>query len=85
MDYRLNRCDSNGLTECLVSKIKILETRHRNDKKAFIVNLDDIWQWLGISRKDNAKKLLFKNFKENEDFIIMSDEKTAPPNGGAKV
>ena len=46
---------------------------YRNDKKAFVVNLDDIWQWLGISLKGNAKKLLVKNFKENEDFIIMSD------------
>ena len=44
LDYRLNHCDSNGLNECLMSKILILDIRHRNDKKAFVVNLDDIWQ-----------------------------------------
>ena len=56
---------------------------YRNDKKAFIVNLDDIWQWLGISRKDVAKRILSKNFKENEEFIIICDEKAAPQFGGA--
>lgn len=32
------------------------------------VNFDDAWQWLGYSRKDNAKKVLVKNFQRNLDY-----------------
>ena len=40
------------------------------DKHEFVVDLDDIWKWIGFTRKDNAKRLLDKYFVENIDFRI---------------
>jgi hypothetical protein len=44
-------------------------------KKEFVVNLDNVWKWLGFSRKDPAKVVIAKHFVENIDFIV---EKLAP-------
>ena len=35
----------------------------------FIINFDDIYGWIGFTRKDHAKTLLTNNFKENKDYI----------------
>lgn len=42
-----------------------------NDDTAFIINLDDIWQWVGFSNKGNAKALLLKHFIENQDYTVL--------------
>jgi len=36
----------------------------------FVVNLDNIWKWIGFSRKEHAKKLLEKNFVIDSDYKI---------------
>ncbi len=41
---------------------------NHNSKKDFVVDLDDIWKWIGFSRKDHAKRLLEKFFVENIDY-----------------
>lgn len=41
------------------------------DKREFIVSLDDVWEWLGFSRKDNAKRILQSNFECNTHFKIV--------------
>jgi len=38
----------------------------------FVIDLDDIWSWLGFTRKDNTKRLLEKYFKPDIDFKIVS-------------
>jgi len=56
------------------------------DEDDFAVDLDNIWQWIGLSKKGNAKKILINNFKEGYDFIVNSinfDEKPASSNGEA--
>jgi hypothetical protein len=37
----------------------------------FMIDLDDIWSWLGFTRKDNTKRLLEKYFKPDIDFKIV--------------
>jgi len=37
----------------------------------FVIDLDDIWVWLGFTRKDNTKRLLEKYFKPDIDFKIV--------------
>lgn len=37
----------------------------------FVVDLDDIWNWLGFTRKDSAKKCLEKYFKPEIDFKLV--------------
>ena len=48
-----------------------------NSKKDFVIDFDNVWKWLGFTRKDNAKRLLEKFF------TIDIDYKLAPPFGGA--
>jgi hypothetical protein len=38
--------------------------------KDFIINFDDVWRWVGFDRKNNAKRLLESNFREDVDFNI---------------
>ena len=39
-----------------------------NQKTDFIIDLDNIWKWLGFSQKIRAKELLEKNFKLDIDY-----------------
>ena len=38
----------------------------------FVIDFDDIWNWLGFTRKDNAKRCLEKFFKPDEHYKIIS-------------
>jgi hypothetical protein len=40
-------------------------------KKDFVVNLKDIWKWLGFARKDGLKKVLLRHFKEETNYIVL--------------
>ena len=40
-------------------------------KNDFVIDLDNIWKWLGFSQKDAAKRVLEKNFICNHDFKIL--------------
>ena len=42
-----------------------------DDKRDFIIDLDNIWQWIGFGQKVNAKRVLEKNFIENTDYKIL--------------
>jgi phage anti-repressor protein len=47
-----------------------------DDKTDFVIDLDNIWKWIGFSQKVNAKVLLEKNFIENTDYkITVSQER----------
>lgn len=39
-----------------------------NSKTDFVVDLDNIWNWLGFSQKDAAKRVLEKNFTIDIDY-----------------
>ena len=53
-----------------------------DSQKDFVIDLDNIWKWLGFSQKVNAKMLLEKNFNIDKDYkkLLMlqqkQDEKT---------
>jgi len=42
-----------------------------DDKTDFIIDLDNIWQWIGFGQKVNAKRVLEKNFIENTDYKLL--------------
>lgn len=48
----------------------------------FIIDLDNIWNWLGFGQKVNAKRMLLKNFIENKDYIKLENIQTQKNNGG---
>lgn len=44
---------------------------NHNQENEYIINLDDVYKWIGFSRKMDCKKLLLKNFEENKDYKII--------------
>ncbi len=56
-----------------------------DSKKDYVIDLDNVWKWLGFGQKVNAKRVLEKNFKINDDYKLLlcqpakQDEK---PHGG---
>lgn len=42
-----------------------------NPNKDFVVDLDNIWKWIGFSVKIKAKTLLEKNFNRDTDYINL--------------
>ena len=52
--------------------------KHDNQND-FVIDLDDVWNWLGFQQKYHAKYLLEKQFIINRDYKIF-----APEHSGAK-
>lgn len=46
----------------------------KNRHICFAVKFEDVWKWLGISRKDSAKRTLVNNFIENVEYIIEQNK-----------
>ena len=42
-----------------------------NQRNDFVIDLDNIWKWIGFSQKVKAKTLLEKNFKLDIDYKIL--------------
>jgi hypothetical protein len=60
-----------------------------NSKTDFVIELENVWKWLGFSRIDPCKRVLEKNFKKDIDYKIftkdLTEENPAPQVGGAKT
>ena len=54
-----------------------LNCDYKND---FVIDLDNIWQWLGFSQKVNAKMLLEKQFNINKDYKLLLTQKLEQKN-----
>ena len=54
--------------------------------KDFVIDLRNIWSWLGFSRIEECKRVLVKHFTENIDYLVETDTSVnfAPPTCGAK-
>ena len=55
---------------------------NHNSKSEFIIDLDDVWKWLGFSRKDPAKVVLDKNFVKDIDYKIVLQQPMENLKGG---
>lgn len=56
-----------------------------NPKNDFVIDLDNIWKWLGFSQKVNAKMLLEKQFQINKDYkksSLLLQQKQINTKGG---
>ena len=51
-----------------------------NSSSDFIIDFEDVWKWCEFSRKDHAKRLLEKNFKEAIDYKIVFPRSEENPN-----
>jgi phage anti-repressor protein len=43
-----------------------------NSKTDFVIDMGDIWKWLGFSRKEHCKVVLLKHFKQDIDYKIIT-------------
>lgn len=48
-------------------------------KNECIIDLDNVWQWMGFAKKSNAKQLVESNFSLNTDYKILSCPKSKQP------
>lgn len=44
--------------------------QYGNDDTKFVINIDDIWKWIGYTEKSKLKKLLLNHFSEYNHYII---------------
>jgi len=54
-------------------------------RKDFVIDLDDVWPWLGFYAKFNAKRLLEKYFMIDKDYkflLLRTEEQTHETRGG---
>ena len=51
-----------------------------NYRDEFIIDLDNIWKWLGFSTKQKSKELLEKNFIIDKDYILLNQQVKQSPN-----
>ena len=49
-------------------------------KNDFVIDLDNIWKWLGFGQKVNAKRVLEKNFLINKDYKLLLCQLAKQPN-----
>jgi len=40
------------------------------DPNDFVIDLDNIYEWMGFSNKSNAKRVLVKNFVQDKDYVV---------------
>jgi hypothetical protein len=53
---------------------------HYKKDNDYVIDLNDIWKWLGFARKDFCKVVLNKNFEKDKDYIILLIIKTTANN-----
>ena len=54
-------------------------------KNDFVIDLDDVWKWLGFSQKVRAKELLIKAFENDKDYkslLSLDRKQTTHTKGG---
>lgn len=54
----------------------------------FVIDLDDVWKWLGFNQKYNAKRLLEKTFTIDKDYKILllpNEEQKKDGRGGHNI
>jgi hypothetical protein len=46
-----------------------------SNENDFVIDIDDVWNWIGYTQKVNAKQLIEKNFIKDIDYIISINNK----------
>ena len=65
---------------------------NHDNKNDFVIDLDNVWNWLDFSSKHKSKELLNKSFVINKDYKVLltqtGEQKNiiiGPPTGGPKI
>jgi len=55
------------------------------NKTDFVIDLDDVWEWMGFAQKQKAKRVLVKYFVADKDYtnsLVSKDEQDSSHGGG---
>ena len=52
-----------------------------DSKKDFVIDFDNVWKWLGFTRKDHAKTCLEKHFVRDVDYKVIFPQPRENKNG----
>lgn len=64
------------------SKHFSLYAGYGKNKKDFVIDLDEVWQWMGFVNKKNSKNLLMKRFVLDKDYILLDTNVKQNGSGG---
>ena len=78
--FQLMKEQMNTEQEQIFMASHYLYLQHGTDNTKFVVDFDDVWKNVDFTRRDNAKRILTRNFTENENYKISQP---APPKRGA--
>lgn len=42
-----------------------------NSTQDYVIDMENIWKWIGFARKDHCKRVIEKNFVKNTDFQVL--------------
>jgi phage anti-repressor protein len=52
---------------------------NHDNQNDFVIDLDNVWEWLGFSQKIKAKQMLEKNFTINKDYKLLLCQQVKQP------
>lgn len=77
--FQLMKEQMNSEQEQIFMASHYLYLQYGTDNTKFVVDFDDVWKNVDFTRRDNAKRILTKNFIENENYEVSQ---LAPLLGG---
>jgi len=85
--FQIMKAQMNTEEEQIFMTSHYLYLQHGSDSTKFVIDFDTVWKNVEFTRKDSAKKVLEKHFKEHIDYKIIASAVTeaAPPNCGAAM
>jgi len=70
--FQIMKARMNSEQEQMFMISHYLYLQHGTDNTKFVVDFDNVWKNVNLSRRDNAKRILVKNFTEHNDYQIVS-------------
>jgi len=70
--FQIMKARMNSEQEQMFMISHYLYLQHGTDNTKFVVDFDNVWKNVDLSRRDNAKRILVKNFTEHNDYQIVS-------------
>ena len=70
--FQLIESEMSDGDEQLFMKSYKLFLQYGSNSKEFVINFDIVWNWVGYTRANDAKKLLMKYFTEHNDYIKLA-------------
>lgn len=84
--FQLMKTQMSSEEEQMFMLSHYLYLQHGTDNTKFVVDFENVWENIEFSRRDNAKRILLKNFIENESYKMsfLQNEECENKKGGLR-